>query len=225
MKNKFSRFALSFAVAGAFALVATTFTGCSFIKKLQAAKVLIETKMEYKDLTFDNVDVYDDVMELVNNGMDGFLPNPKAVMLVKDLSQNIINKSLGNANFDVYLNANNTTKDTLWINKLQIEIKFDTLVTVPLTLKDTVRLAPGDNDLHFNAAFPLDANVFKINEITYYGIAGFIDVSLTEGGEPVTQDFEIKRDVKPEDVEKLQNLVRDRLFDLLVNKWLGKIIK
>ena len=68
-------------------------------------------------------------------------------------------------------------------------------------------------------------NVFKINEITYYGIAGFIDVSLTEGGEPVTQDFEIKRDVKPEDVEKLQNLVRDRLFDLLVNKWLGKIIK
>jgi hypothetical protein len=225
MKNKFSRFALSFAVAGAFALVATTFTGCSFIKKLQAAKVLIETKMEYKDLTFDNVDVYDDVMELVNNGMDGFLPNPKAVMLVKDLSQNIINKSLGNANFDVYMNANNTTKDTLWINKLQIEIKFDTLVTVPLTLKDTIRLAPGDNDLHFNAAFPLDANVFKINQITYYGIAGFIDVSLTEGGEPVSQDFEIKRDVKPEDVEKLQNLVRDRLFDLLVNKWLGKIIK
>ncbi|MBQ3778108.1 MAG: hypothetical protein II835_08545, partial [Fibrobacter sp.] len=175
-------FAISLAVAGAFALVATTFTGCSIFKKLQAAKVLIQTKMEYKDLTFDNVDVYDDVMELVNTGMDGFLPNPKAVMLVKDLSQNIINKSLGNANFDVYMNANNTTKDTLWINKLQIEIK-------------------------------------------YYGIAGFIDVSLTEGGEPVSQDFDIKKDVQPEDVEKLQNLVRDRLFDLLVNKWLGKIIK
>jgi len=225
MKTKFSHLTLSLVIAGVLALVATTFTGCSLFKKIQAAKVLIQTKMEYKDLTFDNVDVYEDVMELVNNGMDGFLPNPKAVMLVKDLSQNIINKSLGNANFDVYLNANNTTKDTLWINKLQIEIKFDTLVTVPLTLKDTVRLAPGDNDLHFNAAFPLDANVFKINQITYYGIAGFIDVSLTEGGKPVTQDFEIKRDVKPEDVEKLQNLVRDRLFDLLVNKWLGKIIK
>ena len=225
MKTKFSHLTLSFVIAGVLALVATTFTGCSLFKKIQAAKVLIQTKMEYKDLTFDNVDVYEDVMELVNNGMDGFLPNPKAVMLVKDLSQNIINKSLGNANFDVYLNANNTTKDTLWINKLKIEIKFDTLVTVPLTLKDTVRLAPGDNDLHFNAAFPLDANVFKIKEITYYGIAGFIDVSLTEGGESVSQDFEIKRDVKPEDVEKLQNLVRDRLFDLLVNKWLGKIIK
>lgn len=225
MKTKFSRLSLSLVIAGVLALVATTFTGCSIFKKLQAAKVLIQTKMEYKDLTFDNVDVYDDVMELVNTGMDGFLPNPKAVMLVKDLSQNIINKSLGNANFDVYMNANNTTKDTLWINKLQIEIKFDTLVTVPLTLKDTIRLAPGDNDLHFNAAFPLDANVFKINEIKYYGIAGFIDVSLTEGGEPVSQDFEIKKDVQLEDVEKLQNLVRDRLFDLLVNKWLGKIIK
>ena len=77
MKTKFSRFAISLAVAGAFALVATTFTGCSIFKKLQAAKVLIQTKMEYKDLTFDNVDVYDDVMELVNNGMDGFLPNER----------------------------------------------------------------------------------------------------------------------------------------------------
>lgn len=225
MKTKFSRLSLSLVIAGALALVATTFTGCSLIKKVQAAKILIQTKMEYKDLTFDNVDVFEDVMELVNNGMDGFLPNPKAVMLVKDLSQNVINKSLGHANFDVFLNANNNTKDTLWINQLKVEIKFDTLVTVPLTLKDTIRLAPGDNDLHFNAAFPLDANVFKINQITYYGIAGFIDVSLTEGGKPVSQDFEIKRDVKPEDVEKLQNLVRDRLFDLLVNKWLGKIIK
>lgn len=225
MKTKFSRFTLSIVVACAMALVATTFTGCSLIKKFQAAKILIKTKIEYKDLTFDNVDVYDEVMDLVNNGMNGFLPNPKAVMLVKDLSQNIINKNLGNANFDVYLNANNTGKDTLWINKLNIEIKFDTLVTLPLTLKDTIRLTPGDNDLHFNAAFPLDAKVFKIKEVQYYGIAGFIDVSLTEGGESVSQDFEIKRDVKPEDVEKLQNLVRDRLFDLLVNKWLGKLIK
>ena len=225
MKTKFSRLTLSLIIAGALALVTTTFTGCSLIKKVQAAKVLINTKVEYKDLTFDNVDVYDDILELVNNGMNGFLPNPKAVMLVKDLSQNIINKNLGNANFDVYLNANNTGKDTLWINKLNIEIKFDTLVTVPLTLKDTIRLAPGDNDLHFNAAFPLDAKIFKFKEIQYYGIAGFIDVSLTEGGESVSQDFEIKRDVKPEDVEKLQNLVRDRLFDLLVNKWLGKLAK
>ena len=225
MKTKFSRLTLSLIIAGALALVTTTITGCSLIKKVQAAKILIKTKVEYKDLTFDNVDVYDDILDLVNNGMNGFLPNPKAVMLVKDLSQNIINKNLGNANFDVYLNANNTGKDTLWINKLNIEIKFDTLVTVPLTLKDTIRLAPGDNDLHFNAAFPLDAKTFKFKEIQYYGIAGFIDVSLTEGGESVSQDFEIKRDVKPEDVEKLQNLVRDRLFDLLVNKWLGKLAK
>ena len=225
MKTKFSRLSLSLIIAGVFALAATTFTGCSLIKKIQAAKILIETKFEYKDLTFDNVDVYDEVMDLVNNGMNGFLPNPKAVMLVKDLSQNIINKNLGNANFDVYINANNTGKDTLWINKLQIEIKFDTLVTLPLTLKDTIKLAPGDNDLHFNAAFPLDAKIFKFKEVQYYGISGFIDVSLTEGGQPVTQDFEIRRDVKPEDVEKIQNLVRDRLFDLLVNKWLGSIIK
>ena len=62
MKTKFSRFTLPVVVACAMALVAATFTGCSLIKKFQAAKILIETKFEYKDLTFDNVDVYDDVI-------------------------------------------------------------------------------------------------------------------------------------------------------------------
>ena len=225
MKTKFSRITLSLVLVGILALTVTSFTGCSFLKKIQAAKILINTKMEYKDLTFDSVVIDPPILELVEKGLSGFIPNPDAVKLVKDLANGIINTELGAANFDVYLNANNTGKDTLWINDFKIELKFDTLITLPLTLKDTVVLAPGDNDLHLNAAFPIDMRIFKLNQVQYYAIAGYLDVSLEAGGKSVSQDFEIKQDVDSETVKNLEGKVNDKLMKLLVEKWLGKIGK
>jgi hypothetical protein len=144
---------------------------------------------------------------------------------VKDLANGIINTELGAANFDVYLNANNGGKDTLWINELKIELKFDTLITLPLTLKDSMVLAPGDNDMHLNAAFPIDMRIFKLNEVKFYAIAGYLDVSLTEGGKSVSQDVEIRRDVDSDDVLKLEGAVREKLMKRLVDQWVGKLGK
>ena len=195
------------------------------IKKVQAAKILIKTKFEYKDLTFDSVVIDPPILELVDKGLQGFIPNPDAVKLVTDLAKGIINSQLGSANFDVYLNANNGGKDTLWINELKIELKFDTLITLPLTLKDSMVLAPGDNDMHLNAAFPIDMRIFKLNEVKFYAIAGYLDVSLTEGGKSVSQDVEIRRDVDSEDVLKLEGAVREKLMKRLVDQWVGKLGK
>lgn len=224
MKTKFSRIT-SIVLAGIFALAVTSFTGCSLMKKIQAAKILIKTKFEYKDLTFDSVVIDPPILELVDKGLQGFIPNPDAVKLVKDLANGIINTELGAANFDVYLNANNGGKDTLWINELKIELKFDTLITLPLTLKDSMVLAPGDNDMHLNAAFPIDMRIFKLNEVKFYAIAGYLDVSLTEGGKSVSQDVEIRRDVDSEDVLKLEGAVREKLMKRLVDQWVGKLGK
>ena len=224
MKTKFSRIT-TIVLAGIFALAVTSFTGCSLIKKVQAAKILIKTKFEYKDLTFDSVVIDPPILELVDKGLQGFIPNPDAVKLVTDLAKGIINSQLGSANFDVYLNANNGGKDTLWINELKIELKFDTLITLPLTLKDSMVLAPGDNDMHLNAAFPIDMRIFKLNEVKFYAIAGYLDVSLTEGGKSVSQDVEIRRDVDSEDVLKLEGAVREKLMKRLVDQWVGKLGK
>ena len=224
MKTKFSRIT-SIVLAGIFALAVTSFTGCSLMKKIQAAKILIKTKFEYKDLTFDSVVIDPPILELVDKGLQGFIPNPDAVKLVKDLANGIINTELGTANFDVYLNANNGGKDTLWINELKIELKFDTLITLPLTLKDSMVLAPGDNDMHLNAAFPIDMRIFKLNEVKFYAIAGYLDVSLAEGGKSVSQDVEIRRDVDSDDVLKLEGAVREKLMKRLVDQWVGKLGK
>jgi hypothetical protein len=224
MKTKFSRIT-SIVLAAIFALAVTSFTGCSLMKKIQAAKILIKTKFEYKDLTFDSVVIDPPILELVDKGLQGFIPNPDAVKLVTDLAKGIINSQLGSANFDVYLNANNGGKDTLWINELKIELKFDTLITLPLTLKDSMVLAPGDNDMHLNAAFPIDMRIFKLNEVKFYAIAGYLDVSLTEGGKSVSQDVEIRRDVDSEDVLKLEGAVREKLMKRLVDQWVGKLGK
>ena len=67
--------------------------------------------------------------------------------------------------------------------------------------------------------------VFKLNEVRKYGIAGFIDVSLTAGGKSVSQDFSITKEVTPEDVKKLEDIIRDKLLKMLVNDWIGKLGK
>ena len=211
MKTKFSRFTFPVALVGLFLVVLTALSGCAMLQKLQAAKIIIQTKMEYKDLTYDSIEIDPAIMDLVQNGLKGFIPNPDAVKLVKNLSQGVITTELGHANFDVFLNAHNKTHDTL--------------ITLPLTLKDSLRLAPGDNDMHLNAAFPLDMRVFKLNEVRKYGIAGFIDVSLTAGGKSVSQDFSITKEVTPEDVKKLEDIIRDKLLKMLVNDWIGKLGK
>lgn len=222
MKQKYVK---SIVITSILLLVIATFSGCALFRKIGAAKIILQTKFDYKEVSYDRVEVDPDIMDLVKNGLTGFFPNPKAVALVKDLSLGVIKSELGKAMFNVHLNANNTTKDTLWINDLQIELQFDTLITVPLTLADSMALIPGDNDMHLVAAFPLDMRIFKYNEIRTYAIAGDVNVALQKGGTPVKQDFKIEHTVTPEEVKKIEGLIRDRLFELLVNDWLGSVVK
>ena len=67
--------------------------------------------------------------------------------------------------------------------------------------------------------------IFKLNEVKFYAIAGYLDVSLEAGGKSVSQDVEIRRDVDSEDVLKLESAVRDRLTKRLVDQWVGKLGK
>jgi len=215
----------SIIIASVLFLVVATFSGCSLLKKISAAKIIINTKFDFKEVTYDRVEIDPTIMSLVQNGFKGFLPNPEAVTLVKDLSQGVIKTELGKALFNISLGANNNTQDTLWINDFKIDFKFGDLLTIPVSLADSTILLPGDNDLVLVAAFPLDMRIFNFHEIKKYGIAGEINVSLERGGSPVKQDFSLEKTVTSEDVKKIEKLINDKLLELLVNKWLGTILK
>lgn len=209
--------------ASLFAILFATFNGCSVVRKMNATKIILDTKMEYKDISLESVSLDPRIQEQVKQGLSGFVPNPQIVLLVQNIARGIINNELGKANLNVLINAKNNTKDTLWINSVQIDLKLDSLITLPVLVDNSV-LLPGDNEMQLHAAFPLDMRLFQLKDVKTIAVAGVLNVSLEKGGTPVDLDFSIKHTIKPEEVKALENLARERLLQMLVNKWADAII-
>lgn len=219
MKTKFSHKTISLVIAGLLALAATTFTGCSMVKKLQAAKILIQTKMDYKELTMDSVSVAPEIMGLVESSKNNFIPNPEVVSLITDLAQGIIKTELGKAHFDSRVNLNNQTKDTLWIISFKLDLDLDSLITLPIELDKSSVLVPGDNEMHLHSPFPLDLKLFKLPEVKVLRVKGYIEVALEENGKPVSQDFNISYEIKPEDIQAIKDLAYKALMKKIAKDW------
>jgi hypothetical protein len=221
MKNKFSHLA----ILGFIALVAIPLTSCSLVKKVQAAKILIHTKMDYQELTMDSVSVAPEIMGLIESSKNNFMPNPQVISLIQDLSQGIIKTELGKAHLNSRVNLNNQTKDTLWILSFKLDLELDDLVTLPIEMEKRTVLVPGDNEMHLLSPFPLDVKLFKLPDVKVLRVKGFIEVALEQNGEPVSQDFNIKYDIKPEDVEALKDYAQKALMKKIAKDWVKLIPK
>lgn len=219
MKTKFSHKTITLIIAGLLALAATTFTGCAMVQKLQAAKILIQTKMEYKELAFDSVSVAPEIMELVESSKNKFIPNPEVISLITDLAQGVIKTELGKANFNSRVNLTNQTKDTLWIISFKLDLDLDSLITLPIELDKSSVLLPGDNEMHLLSPFPLDLKLFKLPEVKTIRVKGYIEVALEQNGKPVSQDFNISYDIKPEDIQAIKDLAYKALMMKIAKDW------
>lgn len=221
MKPKFSRLA----VFGLIALVAMSFTGCSLVKKVQAANILIHTKMDYKELAMDSVSLAPEVLGLVESSKNNFMPNPQVISLIQDLSQGIIKTELGKAHLNSRVNLENQTKDTLWILSFKLDLELDDLVTLPIEMEKKTVLVPGDNEMHLLSPFPLDVKLFNLPNVKTIRVKGYIEVALEQNGKPVSQDFNIKYDIKPEDVQALKDFAQKALMKKIAKDWVKLIPK
>lgn len=221
MKPKF----FCLAVFGLIAFVATSFTGCSLVKKVQAANILIHTKMDYKELTMDSVSLAPEVLGLVESSKNNFMPNPQVISLIQDLSQGIIKTELGKAHLNSRVNLENQTKDTLWILSFKLDLELDDLVSLPIEMEKKTVLVPGDNEMHLLSPFPLDVKLFNLPNVKTIRVKGYIEVALEQNGKPVSQDFNIKYDIKPEDVQALKDFAQKALMKKIAKDWVKLIPK
>lgn len=215
MKNKLSRLA----IFGIVAIVAISLTSCAMVKKIQAASILIQTKMEYKELSMDSISVAPEIMGLVESSKNNFIPNPQVVSLITDLAQGIIKTELGKAHFDSRVNLNNKTKDSLWIISFKLDLDLDSLITLPIELDQSTVLVPGDNEMHLHSPFPLDLKLFKLPEVKEIRVKGYIEVALEPNGKPVSQDFNISYNIKPEDIEAIKDFAYKALMKKIAKDW------
>ena len=82
-------------------------------------------------------------------------------------------------------------------------------------------LVPGVNEITLQTQLPLDKRIFKLNEIRNYGLKGVLDVALEAQGEKVSLDFDISRDITPEEMKALEDKVRQTILNNLIGDWVN----
>ena len=146
------------------------------------------------------------------------------VTLVQNLARGIIENELGKAYLSAEIIATSKDKDSLWVRSFTATLSLDTIMELPLTLKDSSVLAPGTNRFIVTTLFPIDKRLFALRNVTRYRIKGVLMVALNEKGETVPLDFDIERKITPEEVRALEDRARETLLNGIVNDWVGAIL-
>lgn len=197
--------------------------GCAVTRKITAAEILSNTKLEFEYLTLDSVQINKDLFPKTGLLAGGLLPNPQVVALVQDFARGILEKELGYIDITAGVIAKSKDKDTLWIRELQATLKLDTLMELPIILKESTKMAPGDNKLQLITRMPIDRRIFKLMDVNTLNIKGVLTVALDMDGEPVMLAFDIDRPVTHEEKVHLMDNARNSILNNIVSDWVGAI--
>lgn len=212
---------MKFAGVALLAIFAASLCSCAVVRKLSAADIIQHTKLDFQGVALDSVMIYPNLFPKSN----GFLPDPKVLEFVKNLTQGVIDQEIGRVFLTATLSAQSTHKDTLWIKDLKAVMKLDTIATLPVDLKDSVLLVPGQNQIQVQAIMPIDGSLFHLMEVDTLFFTGKLDVSLQSGGEIVPLEFSISRFVSEEEKKNLKEQAMKYIVDTVVNRWLGQFKK
>lgn len=222
MKVRHAKFALISVILVFFLLLVQ---GCATVRKLDAASILKNTQMEFKELVLDSVDISPNIFQKTGEAIkSSLLPNPQVVTLVQNIARGIIESELGKANLSATLVATSKNEDSLWVRKFTATLALDSLIELPLTLRDSSILAPGENNIVITSQLPIDRRLFKLKEVKKYRIKGVFEVALEAQGETIPLEFDIEHEIKPEEITALEDRARESLLNGLVSDWVGAIL-
>lgn len=203
-------------------LAVLAITNCAVTRKLDAASIMRNMKVDFRQVTLDSVNIRSDLVEQLGGAIvGGLLPNPNVVAFVQNLAKGIINIDLGYAYLGVVLVVKSSDTDTLWLRDFAANVSLDTLMDLPLELKDSVTLAPGETKVQLTTRFPLDKRIFKLKEITKVSATGKLVVALGPEGESVPFDFNDSREISHEEMVALEDSVRQSILNNIINNWVG----
>ena len=201
-------------------LAALVFESCATVRKLDAASILSNCRMELSELAIDTVTLNPNILDnTVKAIKKSLVPNPEVISLVQNIAKGIIESELGKADLTVRINVTSADKDTLWIKEISAQIMLDTLINMPLSLKEASIIAPGENIITLSTQFPLDKRLFKIKEIARFRLKGALLVSLKEDSEKVPLDFDIEREIPHEEIVALEDTARNSLLNAIIGDW------
>lgn len=192
--------------------------GCAVTRKIDAASIMRNMKVDFRQFTLDSVEIRPDIVDQLGGAViGGILPNPNVVAFVQNLAKGIVNIDLGYAYLGVVLDVKNSDVDTLWLRDFTAHVSLDTLMDLPLELKDSVTLIPGENKVRLSTRLPLDKRIFKFKEIKEVKATGKLVVALGPEGESVPFDFNDSRTISHEEMVAIEDNVRQTILNSILN--------
>lgn len=197
--------------------------GCAVTKKLSAADILSKTTLGLETVSLDSASIYKDLFPMTDALAKGLLPNPHVVALVQDFARGILDKEIGKIHLTVTVNAKNQDDDTLWIRGLTANLVLDTLMDLPVSLRDSVKLVPGENKVFLVTEMPIDRRIFGLKDVESVRVVGHMDVSLNAHDEAVSLEFDVKHKISQEEKQALADKARTSVLNNIVSDWVGAI--
>lgn len=192
-------------------------SGCTLSRQLAAADVLKKASIEFESLALDSVSIYSDLFPKSN----GFLPDPQVLVFVQDLSKGILNREVGQLFLTAKAQATNNHENTISLRSLDAKLRLDSLITLPVNLKDSILLVPGKNSISVKTVMPIDNSLFHLMEVDTLHFSGTLEVSLESDNATVPLEFSLRKHISPEEKKNLQEQAARRVIDMIVDKWLG----
>ena len=105
--------------------------------------------------------------------------------------------------FNVFLNVNNKNEDSLFLQRLTGVVLVDSLLEVPVSLKDSSWISSGNSQVAFSGAVQLDLfKLLALPKAKQFRIKGKAFVALKPNQESTPMDFDETRDIPPDLLEK-----------------------
>lgn len=203
------------------AVLAISLCSCAVARKLSAADIIQHTKLDFQGVNLDSVMIFPNLFPK----SQGFLPDPKILEFVKNLTQGVIEQEIGRIYLTASISADNGHQDTLWLKDLKAVLKLDTLTSLPVDLRDSMLLVPGKNNILVQTIMPIDGSLFHLMEVDTLHFVGKLDVALKSDGEMIPLEFSMDRFVSAEEKKSLKEQALKYMVDTVVNRWLGQFNK
>ncbi|MCL2282387.1 MAG: hypothetical protein FWC26_03625 [Fibromonadales bacterium] len=106
--------------------------------------------------------------------------------------------------FNIFLNAKNEGKDSLFVENLTGFIYLDSLFEIPFSLQNSKWISPGSSQMSFSGAVQLDFfKILALPGVKKFRMQGKANVALKPEQEAIDIDFDETRDIPPDFMEKM----------------------
>lgn len=204
--------------------ILVSLSGCAASKKIQAGKILSKTELAFDSVQLDSIALHPDFFKKIDVLKTTFFPNPQVIMLVQNLANGIIESEMGSAYLNIDLQLQNKSLDSLWLHDLNATLELDSAVQLPLALAEKSILLPGVQNISVKTSILLDQNLLNLVQVKKVRIRGKMLVSLKENGNLITLNFNVLREITPEEMDLLQRRARESIMNHIVGDWVNAIL-